>query len=247
MAENDKKKAVKVEIEDGAEEAPSPQTPEQAEPVEMTEEEMVEAAKRRGAEQAEAEIAEKQQQDMIDLEARAVEAETRLEDAAKAAEEANDKLLRLQADWENFRRRTAAERLAERERATEGLVEKLLPVIDDLERAIDHAASSENAELTQFVEGVAAVHAKIVSVLEKEGVEVIDPAGEPFDPLAHQAVGREENAEVFDETVAQVYQKGYRMGGKVIRSAMVTVTYGGPKRPAEEAEAQDEKQDGAAE
>ena len=52
----------------------------------------------------------------------------------------------------------------------------------------------------------------------------------------HQAVGREENTEAFDETVAQVYQKGYRMGGKVIRSAMVTVTYGGPKRPAEESE-----------
>ena len=229
-------KNVKIEVEDGAAEAPS--SPEETH--EMTEEEMVEAAKRAGAEAAEAEIAEKQQQDMIDLEARAVEAETRLEDAAKAAQEANDKLLRLQADWENYRRRTAAERLAERERATEGLVTNLLPVIDDLERAIDHAASTENTELAQFVEGVAAVHAKIVSVLEKEGVEVIDPAGEPFDPLAHQAVGREENTEAYDETVAQVYQKGYRMGGKVIRSAMVTVTFGGPKRPAEEPAAQEE-------
>ena len=206
----------------------------------MTEEEMVEAAKRAGAEAAEAEIAEKQQQDMIDLEARAVEAETRLEDAAKAAQEANDKLLRLQADWENFRRRTAAERLAERERATEGLVTNLLPVIDDLERAIAHADASGNSELTQFVEGISAVHAKFVGVLEKEGVQVIDPAGEPFDPLAHQAVGREENAEAYDETVAQVYQKGYRMGGKVIRSAMVTVTFGGPKRPAEDSKADGE-------
>ena len=236
MAENENEKAVKIEVEDGAQEAPSFPDDEH----EMTEEEMVEAAKRAGAAAAEAEIAEKQQQDMIDLEARAVEAETRLEDAAKAAQEANDKLLRLQADWENYRRRTAAERLAERERATEGLVTNLLPVIDDLERAIDHAASTENTELAQFVEGVAAVHAKIVSVLEKEGVEVIDPAGEPFDPLAHQAVGREENTEAYDETVAQVYQKGYRMGGKVIRSAMVTVTFGGPKRPAEEPAAQED-------
>ena len=233
MADENK---IKIDVEDGAEEAPS----QPVETHEMTEEEMIEAAKRAGAEAAEAELAaeakQAPQQDIIDLEARAVEAETRLEEAEKAAAEANDRLLRLQADWENFRRRTAAERLAERERAAEGLVEKLLPVIDDLERAVEHASSSENAELAQFVEGVAAVHAKLVSVLEKEGVEVIDPAGQPFDPLAHQAVGREENAEAYDETVAQVYLKGYRMGGKVIRSAMVTVTYGGPKRPAEEPE-----------
>ena len=236
MADENK---IKIDVEDGAEEAPS----QPVETHEMTEEEMIEAAKRAGAEAAEAELAaeakQAPQQDIIDLEARAVEAETRLEEAEKAAAEANDRLLRLQADWENYRRRTAAERLAERERAAEGLVEKLLPVIDDLERAVEHASSSENAELAQFVEGVAAVHAKLVSVLEKEGVEVIDPAGQPFDPLAHQAVGREENAEAYDETVAQVYLKGYRMGGKVIRSAMVTVTYGGPKRPAEEPETQE--------
>ncbi len=234
MADENK---IKIDVEDGAEEAPS----QPVETHEMTEEEMIEAAKRAGAEAAEAELAaeakQAPQQDIIDLEARAVEAETRLEEAEKAAADANDRLLRLQADWENYRRRTAAERLAERERAAEGLVEKLLPVIDDLERAIGHASSSENAELAQFVEGVAAVHAKLVSVLEKEGVEVIDPAGQPFDPLAHQAVGREENAAAYDETVAQVYLKGYRMGGKVIRSAMVTVTYGGPKRPAEDSEA----------
>lgn len=235
MTSKDGKKKAKIKVEDGARKAP----PEPAETHEMTEEEMIEAAKRAGAEAAEAELAEKQQQDMIDLEARAVEAETRLEDAAKAAQEANDKLLRLQADWENFRRRTAAERLAERERATEGLVISLLPVIDDLERAVGHAEGSDNSELEQFVEGIAAVHAKILSVLEKEGVEVIDPKGQAFDPLAHQAVGREERADVYDETVAQVYQKGYRMGGKIIRSAMVTVTFGGPKRPAEEPEAEE--------
>ena len=73
----------------------------------------------------------------------------------------------------------------------------------------------------------------MLDILGKEGVEVIDPVGEPFDPLVHQAVGRVEDTNAYDETVAQVYQKGYRMGGKVIRSAMVTVTYGGPKRPAE--------------
>ena len=156
-----------------------------------------------------------------------------IEAAKKEAAEATDRFVRLQADWDNYRRRTAQERLDERERATEKLVVELLPVIDDLERAIEHADNLKDSQSVQFVEGVSAVKNKLVGVLNKEGVNVIDPAGEAFDPLSHQAVGRVEDAEAYDESVAQVYQKGYRMGGKVIRTAMVTVTHGGPKRPEE--------------
>lgn len=159
--------------------------------------------------------------------------------AAKAEAAASaDRLSRLQADWENYRRRTERDRVTERERACEGLVKDLLPAIDDLERAIAHAqASAEGNEVAQqLADGVSAVHEKVVSVLERQGVEVIDPAGQPFNPMDHQAVGRVENADEYDETVADVYQKGYRMGGKVVRPAMVTVTYGGAKRPAEPAE-----------
>ena len=65
----------------------------------------------------------------------------------------------------------------------------------------------------------------------------IDPKGEAFDPLEHQAVGRVEDASQYDETVNDVYQKGYRMADRILRSAMVTVTYGGEKRPAPEPEA----------
>lgn len=160
-------------------------------------------------------------------------------DAAKAEAAASaDRLSRLQADWENYRRRTERDRVTERERACEGLLKDLLPAIDDLERAIAHAqASAEGNEVAQqLADGVSAVHEKVVSVLERQGVEVIDPAGQPFNPMDHQAVGRVENADEYDETVADVYQKGYRMGGKVVRPAMVTVTYGGAKRPAEPAE-----------
>ena len=160
-------------------------------------------------------------------------------DAAKAEAAASaDRLSRLQADWENYRRRTERDRVTERERACEGLVKDLLPAIDDLERAIAHAqVSAEGNDVAQqLADGVSAVHEKVVSVLEKQGVEVIDPAGQPFNPMDHQAVGRVENADEYDETVADVYQKGYRMGGKVVRPAMVTVTYGGAKRPVEPAE-----------
>ena len=200
----------------------------------------VEAAIRAGEEAAERELAAdavKLREERDELQKRLSDVEDQIEAAKREAADATDRMLRLQADWENFRRRTAAERLAERERAAEGLVTNLLPVIDDIERAIEHAGATEDdAQLKQFVDGVSAVHAKMLGVLAKEGVEPIDPAGEAFDPLAHQAVGRVEDAEAFDETVAQVYQKGYRMGDKVIRTAMVTVTYGGPKRPAEQAD-----------
>lgn len=160
---------------------------------------------------------------------------SQLEAAKTEAAEAKDSFMRLRADWENYRKRAERERISERERACESLVTDLLPSIDDLERAIEHAKSAAEGDevAKQLVDGVSAVHAKIVSVLEKQGVETLDPAGEAFDPMEHQAVGRVENSDVFDETVADVYQKGYRMAGKVIRPAMVTVAYGGQKRPAE--------------
>lgn len=207
---------------------------------EMTEDEMVEAAIRAGEEAAENDFKlkyEQAQAELVELRRQLAEAEEVRDGADARVREANDRAARLQADWENFRRRTAAERIAERERATEKLVTALLPVIDDMERAIGHARSQEMGDdLKQFVDGVDAVHTKMVDVLAHEGVEAIDPAGEPFNPLEHQAVGRVEDPSAYDETVRDVYQKGYRMADRILRSAMVTVTYGGAKRPAPEAE-----------
>lgn len=215
---------------------------------ELDEEAMVEAAIRAGEQAAEEELAAQQGDELTKLRAERDELYERLEEATdqvdaakKEAQDAVDRLVRLQADWENFRRRTAQEREVERTRAAEKLVLGLLPVLDDMERAANHAQNTgaDNEQLIQFVNGVVQVHDKMVGVLAKDGVEVIDPAGEPFEPLSHQAVGREENAEAYDETVAKVYQRGYRMGGKVIRPAMVTVTFGGPKRPEPKKDAQD--------
>ena len=209
---------------------------------EFDEEAMVEAAIRAGEQAAEEELAaqgdeelNKAKAERDELYERLDEATTQVDAAKKEAQDAVDRLARLQADWENFRRRMAQEREVERQRAAERLVMGLLPVLDDMERAVDHArqTGTDSEQFSQFVDGVSQVHDKMVGVLAKDGVEVIDPAGEPFEPLSHQAVGREENPDAYDETVAQVYQRGYRMAGKVIRPAMVTVTFGGPKRPVE--------------
>ena len=153
--------------------------------------------------------------------------------AQAEAKDWQDKYLRLHAEWDTYRRRTAEQREQERVRAGEKLVEKLLPVIDDFERTLDYAEKNGEAGL---IDGVKAVHNKFVNVLESGGVQVINPAGEAFDALECQAVATVDDASVPDETVHEVYQKGYKMGTKVLRAAMVTVTTGGPKRPKPESE-----------
>lgn len=155
---------------------------------------------------------------------------------AKAKEEAAEwqgKYLRLHAEWDTYRRRMKEQREEESRRATEKLVEDIIPALDDFERSINYA--NENGE-EGLLGGVTAVYAKLNEVLVKEGVEIIDPVGQPYEALEAQAVATVDNPNVPDETVEQVYQKGYRMGNKVIRPAMVTVAVGGPKRETDEEE-----------
>ena len=203
------------EVTEGAAEAAAPGP--EAEPAET-------------AEAAEAEA------DSIEEEAEAVVADA--ERVAKAEAETaamRDKYLRLQAEWDNYRKRTAEEAGEMRVRAAEKLMGDLLPVMDDFERAIAHAEANGDAGL---LDGVKAISTKLSESLGKHGLETIDPAGEAFDALEHQAVGQVEDASVPDETVAQVYQKGYRLGKKVIRPAMVTISTGGPKREVESDDAE---------
>ena len=182
------------------------------------------------------ETAEAAEADSIEEEAEAVVADA--ERVAKAEAEAaamRDKYLRLQAEWDNYRKRTAEEAGEMRVRAAEKLMGDLLPVMDDFERAIAHAEANGDAGL---LDGVKAISTKLSESLNKHGLEAIDPAGKAFDALEHQAVGQVEDASVPDETVAQVYQKGYRLGKKVIRPAMVTISTGGPKREVESDDAE---------
>ena len=195
--------------------APTAGSPEPAAPAEAVEAEVIE----------EAETAPDAEVDPADEVAQA---------KAEAADW-QDKYMRLHAEWDTYRRRTNEQRAQEKARATEKLVESLLPVLDDFERTIDYATTNGESGL---LGGVEAVHSKLVSVLEKDGVEVISPEGQAFDALEAQAVATVDDPSVPDETVAQVYQKGYRMGAKVLRPAMVTVTTGGPKREVEETSAE---------
>ena len=186
-------------------------------------------------EEAEAELIEEDEPDIV------AEAEAVVEEAAAAdvleqvqakAQEWQDRYMRLHAEWDTYRRRTSEQRAEEKARATEKLMENLLPVLDDFERTVSYAEENGEAGL---LDGVKAVQAKLIDVLMKGGLEVIDPAGEPYNALEAQAVQVVPDEEAFEETVKDVYQKGYKMGKKVLRAAMVTVTSGGPQRPKDDA------------
>lgn len=200
---------------------------------ELAADEPVEEGAEEGAEEGEGDkediVAEAEA--VIDEVCTTAELEKELEKAREESAEWQNRYLRLHAEWDTYRRRTAEQREEERARATEKLMENLLPVLDDFERTVAYA--TENGE-SGLLDGVVAVQAKLLDALTKGGLKVIDPAGEAYDALEAQAVQVVPDEEAFEETVKDVFQKGYKMGKKVLRAAMVTVTSGGPQRPKEE-------------
>ena len=157
-------------------------------------------------------------------ELRRVEAEAR-----KLAEERQDlldKLARRQADFDNFRKRTERERSETYNRALGEVVRRLLPTIDNLQRALDAERTlevEESEEFRHFLHGVELINRQLGGVLESLGVEVVPTVGHLFDPHVHEAVATEATDEVEPDTVVQEMQRGYRLGDKLLRPAMVKV------------------------
>ena len=125
---------------------------------------------------------------------------------------------RVQADFENYRKRVARETAAAGERARSGLVRELLPIVDNLERAL---ASAEEGE-QHLAEGVRLVYSELIAVLERNGVQQFDPSGEKFDPAEHEALSVRDEGE--SGLVVDVVEKGYRSNGTVLRPARVVVS-----------------------
>ena len=149
---------------------------------------------------------------------------TRLDDERIAALEAErdeylDLLQRKQAEFENFRKRTARDQERLVAHAHERLVRELLPVLDDLERALEAAERHEEAAL---VDGVKLVERSLRAALEKEGLVEIETDG-PFDPHVHEAVLAQPREDAESGAVVDVLQRGYRLGDKVVRPARVIV------------------------
>lgn len=137
-----------------------------------------------------------------------------------------DRLARRQADFENYRKRIERERAETNERATAEIAAKLLPVLDNLKRALDAEASvesSESDEFRHFLSGVDLIFKQLSGVLEALGVKPIAAVGARFDPNIHEAVVSESTDDYEPDTVMQEIIRGYRLGDKLIRPALVKV------------------------
>ncbi|MFT4938973.1 MAG: molecular chaperone GrpE [Paraglaciecola sp.] len=150
-----------------------------------------------------------------------------LEKALVAAEsqivEQKDSVMRAIANADNARKRAEGEVDKARKFALERFAGELLPVADNLERALQ-VADTANEAIKPVVDGVELTLKSFHSTLEKFGIKVLDPQGETFNPVLHQAMSMQENAEMAPNTVIAVMQKGYELNGRLLRPAMVMVS-----------------------
>jgi len=140
---------------------------------------------------------------------------SKIEELEKEIKEKDDKYLRLAAEYDNFRRRSREEKDATYENAMSDTIGELLPIIDNLERAAAYSSDSSVAD------GIVMIFKSVEAVFSKLGVEAFGAKGDKFDPNLHNAVMHEENAELGEGEISEVFQKGYKKGNKIIRFAMV--------------------------
>ena len=143
----------------------------------------------------------------------------KLEEADEALKKQKDQFLRTAAEYDNYRKRTEREKAAIYSDATAAAVLEFLPVADNLERALEQ----QECSVEDLREGVEMVQAQLKKALEKLGVSEMGAAGEAFNPELHNAVSHIDDENAAENVVAQVYQKGYKIGDKVVRHATVVV------------------------
>ena len=142
----------------------------------------------------------------------------------RETQEMRDRYMRTLADFDNFRKRTDREKADFFKYALAGTMKDLLPVLDNFDRALEHAEEGD-----EFHKGVLLIYKQLFDVLEKHGLKPITETGVHFDPNIHEAVIREEDASVPSHTVVAVLQKGYFLGDRLLRPALVKVAVGGPE------------------
>ncbi|MCM3716881.1 nucleotide exchange factor GrpE [Fictibacillus phosphorivorans] len=149
------------------------------------------------------------------------EEQQRIQELEAKIEELGQKNLRLQADYDNFRRRTREEQAASLKYKSQSLIEQLLPALDNFERALKTEAANE--QVKTLIQGMDMVYRQLTDALKQEGLTEVPAVGEKFDPNLHQAVMQVEDSEYESNTVIEELQKGYMLKDRVIRPAMVKV------------------------
>jgi molecular chaperone GrpE len=151
-----------------------------------------------------------------------------LRSRAAKADENWDRLLRTTADFDNFKKRAAREKIEAAQYASFSLLQKLLPVLDNFEMALTAAQTAQGDKLASFQSGVVMIQQQLRNALTETGLEEIDAAGKPFDPNFHEAVSQQESADVAEDHVLQQLRKGYKFKERLLRPATVVVA----KKPA---------------
>jgi molecular chaperone GrpE len=155
---------------------------------------------------------------------------TGLQKRAAKADEHWDRLLRATADFENFKKRAARERIEAGHAASAALLNKLLPILDNFEMAQAAAQTAQGDKLAALQTGIAMIQQQLKGILVEAGLEEIDAAGKPFDPAFHEAVSQQESDQIPEGHVLQQIRKGYKHRERLLRPAAVTVA----KKPAAE-------------
>jgi molecular chaperone GrpE len=176
------------------------------------------------------ELTEEQQEDNVVTEEKATAANEvnsnneyvkEIEVLKSKLEEADNRYIRLQADFDNFRRRTRLDTAANEKYRAQKLITDLLPAIDNFERALKMEADNDQTRV--LLQGMEMVYRNLVEALKNEGVEPIEAAGKEFDPHLHQAVMQVEDANFGPNIIVEEFQKGYMLKDRVIRPSMVKV------------------------
>ncbi|MBI98194.1 MAG: nucleotide exchange factor GrpE [Verrucomicrobiales bacterium] len=142
-----------------------------------------------------------------------------MDEARAEISDLSERLLRLQADFENFRKRAQREKDEARQFANQSLIEKQLPILDNFEMALAAAKDADPA----LRDGVQMIYDQLLGILRDSGVETIDATGEDFDPNLHEAISQQETTEAEPGTVVEQVQRGYRLHERLVRPARVVV------------------------
>ncbi|MEA1939353.1 MAG: nucleotide exchange factor GrpE [Candidatus Caldatribacteriota bacterium] len=164
---------------------------------------------------------EKEDKNIVILEKKLLDAEKNAKEKDKLSKENSEKLLRLHADFDNYKKRQEKKQKEFIEYANEGLLNNLLSVLDNLERALDSTKKEENTKSIR--QGLQNILKEFNGLLKKEGVRPIKSINQKFDPSKHEAVMKEETDKDFEDRVTEEFRKGYFIRSKVLRPAMVKV------------------------
>jgi molecular chaperone GrpE len=191
--------------------------------------------KPRSGKSAQRDTAEEQKADVSAEDKKVVAEEQSIEERLKAAEargeENHDRLLRVTAEFENYKKRMERDTNDFRKFANESLIKAILPIVDNLERALEISEGNNEKTYQGIREGVEMTLKGLLSSLKKYGVVPIESLEKPFDPNFHQAVMQEESDRHPESTVSQELQKGYMMQDRLLRPAMVVVSTKSASKP----------------